>query len=51
MKFDIGKKVLVIGRAGLDIYPEPAGTKIADVTTFSAHLGGSAAILVPGGSG
>ena len=43
MKFDIGKKVLVIGRAGLDIYPEPPGTKIPDVTTFSAHLGGSAA--------
>lgn len=43
MKFDPSKKVLVIGRAGMDIYPEPPGTKISDVQNFSAHLGGSAA--------
>lgn len=43
INFDSQKKVLVIGRAGLDIYPEPPGTKIIDVTSFSAHLGGSAA--------
>ena len=43
MNFDRSKKILVIGRAGLDVYPEPPGTKIADVTNFSAHLGGSAA--------
>ena len=43
MKFDNTKKILVIGRAGLDIYPEPPGTKISDVNNFSSHLGGSAA--------
>ena len=43
MKFDNTKKVLVIGRAGLDIYPEPPGTKISDVNNFSSHIGGSAA--------
>ena len=37
------KKLLVIGRAGMDIYPEPPGTKTEDVESFSAHLGGSAA--------
>ena len=43
MKFDKSKKLLVIGRAGMDIYPEPPGTKISDVQDFSTHLGGSAA--------
>jgi 5-dehydro-2-deoxygluconokinase len=43
MKFDTSKKVLVIGRAGMDIYPEPPGTKISEVKNFSSHLGGSAA--------
>ena len=43
MKFDKSKKILVIGRAGMDIYPEPPGTKISDVQDFSTHLGGSAA--------
>ena len=43
MKFDQSKKILVLGRAGIDIYPEPPGTKIADVNHFSSHLGGSAA--------
>ena len=43
MKFDQSKKILVIGRAGMDIYPEPPGTKISDVQEFSTHLGGSAA--------
>jgi 5-dehydro-2-deoxygluconokinase len=42
-KFDSSKKVLVIGRAGMDIYPEPPGTKIDEVQNFSTHLGGSAA--------
>tara|TARA_X000000368_G_scaffold396517_1_gene364871 strand:- start:2576 stop:3556 length:981 start_codon:yes stop_codon:yes gene_type:complete len=40
---NINKKILVIGRAGMDIYPEPPGTKTEDVENFSAHLGGSAA--------
>ena len=43
LKFDSSKKVLVIGRAGMDIYPEPPGTKIEEVQNFSSHLGGSAA--------
>tara|TARA_Y100000768_G_scaffold384276_1_gene368011 strand:- start:2033 stop:2995 length:963 start_codon:yes stop_codon:yes gene_type:complete len=43
MEFDKSKKILVIGRAGMDIYPEPPGTKISDVNNFSTHLGGSAA--------
>lgn len=43
MEFDKSKKILVIGRAGMDIYPEPPGTKITDVKDFSTHLGGSAA--------
>ena len=43
MEFDKSKKILIIGRAGMDIYPEPPGTKISDVKDFSTHLGGSAA--------
>jgi len=43
LKFNSSKKVLVIGRAGMDIYPEPPGTKISEVKNFSSHLGGSAA--------
>ena len=43
LKFNSSKKVLVIGRAGMDIYPEPPGTKIYEVQNFSTHLGGSAA--------
>ncbi|MBT6123233.1 MAG: carbohydrate kinase [Candidatus Puniceispirillum sp.] len=31
-----------IGRAGLDLYPEPIGTKTKDATSFNADLGGSA---------
>jgi len=34
---------LVIGRAGLDLYADPPGTKIEDAIKFSAALGGSAA--------
>ena len=33
---------LVVGRAGLDLYPEPDGGKIKDATSFSSDLGGSA---------
>jgi len=33
----------VIGRAGMDFYPEPPGTKIEDATKFSTGLGGSSA--------
>lgn len=34
--------MLVLGRAGLDLYPEPAGTKTRDATQFRSDLGGSA---------
>ncbi|OED43489.1 5-dehydro-2-deoxygluconokinase [Chromatiales bacterium (ex Bugula neritina AB1)] len=34
---------LVIGRAGMDFYPEPAGTKTEEATQFFAALGGSSA--------
>ena len=34
---------LIIGRAGIDIYPEPPGTKTENATHFVTHLGGSSA--------
>lgn len=34
--------MVVLGRAGLDLYPEPAGTKTRDAQTFRSDLGGSA---------
>ncbi|MFK7853428.1 MAG: 5-dehydro-2-deoxygluconokinase [Granulosicoccus sp.] len=34
---------IVIGRAGMDFYPEPPGTKTEEATHFSANLGGSSA--------
>ena len=39
----IGKKFLVVGRAGMDFYPQPPGTKTEDATEFFAALGGSSA--------
>ncbi len=33
---------LVLGRAGMDLYPEPDGCKIKDADSFSVDLGGSA---------
>jgi len=36
-------KFLVIGRAGVDIYPDPPGTKTENATHFVTHLGGSSA--------
>ena len=33
---------LVLGRAGMDLYPEPDGCKIKDADSFSSDLGGSA---------
>ncbi len=37
-----GGRFLVIGRAGLDLYPEPPGTAIEDAASYSTALGGSA---------
>lgn len=34
---------LVIGRAGMDFYPDPPGTRSEDATRFVSHLGGSSA--------
>ena len=39
----VDKPFLVIGRAGMDLYPEPAGTSIEAAGTFKAALGGSSA--------
>ncbi|GIG62519.1 5-dehydro-2-deoxygluconokinase [Longispora fulva] len=35
--------VLVIGRLGVDLYPDQTGVGLADVETFGKYLGGSAA--------
>ena len=32
----------VLGRAGIDFYPEPAGTNMEEAKYFSADMGGSA---------
>ena len=34
---------LIIGRAGIDMYPDPPGTKTENAKKFISHLGGSAA--------
>ncbi len=36
-------RFVVIGRAGMDFYPDPPGTKTEDATQFYASLGGSSA--------
>ena len=33
---------IVVGRAGMDLYPNPPGTKTSDAKTFSSDVGGSA---------
>ncbi|MDJ0857571.1 MAG: 5-dehydro-2-deoxygluconokinase [Dinoroseobacter sp.] len=38
-----GKNFVIIGRAGMDFYPEPPGTKTEEATQFFACLGGSSA--------
>lgn len=38
-----GRKFLVIGRAGMDLYADPPGTRIEAASRFVAHLGGSSA--------
>ncbi|MEN0001580.1 MAG: 5-dehydro-2-deoxygluconokinase [Pseudomonadota bacterium] len=43
-----GLRAIVIGRAGMDLAPEPAGMAIDDATVFSASLGGSAANIAVG---
>ena len=38
-----GKSFVILGRAGMDIYPDPPGTKTEEATHFFACLGGSSA--------
>lgn len=38
-----GNRFVVIGRAGMDFYPDPPGTKTENATKFFACLGGSSA--------
>ncbi|MGV8831634.1 MAG: 5-dehydro-2-deoxygluconokinase [Devosia sp.] len=37
------QKFLVLGRAGMDLYPDPPGTRTEDASQMSVALGGSAA--------
>ena len=39
----IKNKFLIIGRAGVDIFPDPPGTKTEQAKHYVAHLGGSSA--------
>ncbi len=44
MSLDLsGKRFLVIGRAGMDLYPDPPGTRTEEATQFFTCLGGSSA--------
>jgi 5-dehydro-2-deoxygluconokinase len=36
-------RFVVLGRAGMDLYADPPGTRIEEAKGFAAHLGGSAA--------
>nr|WP_284163358.1 5-dehydro-2-deoxygluconokinase [Frigidibacter sp. SD6-1] len=36
-------RFLILGRAGMDLYADPPGTRIEEARSFAAHLGGSAA--------
>ena len=38
-----GNKFVIIGRAGMDFYPDPPGTKTEEAVNFFACLGGSSA--------
>ena len=38
-----GNRFVIIGRAGMDLYPDPPGTRTEDATHFFSCLGGSSA--------
>lgn len=38
-----GKNFVILGRAGMDLYPDPPGTRTEEATQFFACLGGSSA--------
>ena len=42
------KRILVVGRAGLDLYADPVGTSIENARKFTSQLGGSAANIAAG---
>jgi 5-dehydro-2-deoxygluconokinase len=44
----IKNKFLILGRAGLDLYADPPGTRVEEAQKFSATLGGSAANIAAG---
>ena len=39
----LSKKFVILGRAGLDLYPNPIGLSTQDADNFISDLGGSAA--------
>lgn len=41
-------RFLVLGRAGLDLYADPQGSRIEEATSFASALGGSAANMAAG---
>lgn len=43
-----GKRFIVFGRAGMDMFASPAGTKAEHATTFESGLGGSSANICAG---
>ena len=51
-EFDIvslaNDRFLVIGRAGMDFYADPPGTRLQEALTFTAALGGSSANIAAG---
>ena len=46
LNFDSTRPFLVLGRAGMDIYPTPVNTKTAEVTEFFQPLVARAQILL-----
>ncbi|NRB19177.1 MAG: 5-dehydro-2-deoxygluconokinase [Rhodobacteraceae bacterium] len=42
------RNFLVIGRVGMDLYPDPAGTSIAEASTMAVGMGGSSANIAAG---
>jgi 5-dehydro-2-deoxygluconokinase len=43
-----GTNFLIIGRAGMDLYADPPGTKLEEAAQFTASLGGSSANIAAG---
>ena len=44
----IDKPFVIIGRAGMDYYADPPGTRTEEATQFVSHLGGSSANIAVG---